>query len=181
MRARRRASRPSASEMRRPAAVEQREHRGVARENPWLALLAGAQIGVGHRAWRPRSASGFGSVLAIFGARTAASAPTLPLPLRSRKRANDAHARQHAHQRAAADAVGAPRRHEGAHVLRRQRGKLRERRRGRRDARPGSPGTAARRARRPPRVFGDIRRSAPRWRSQRTISAATFGATDSRS
>ena len=34
-------------------------------------------------------ASGFGSVLATFGARTAASAPTLPLPLRSRKRANE--------------------------------------------------------------------------------------------
>ena len=34
-------------------------------------------------------ASGFGRVLATFGARTAASAPTLPLPLRSRKRANE--------------------------------------------------------------------------------------------
>ena len=34
-------------------------------------------------------ASGFGSVLATFGARTAASAPTWPLPLRSRKRANE--------------------------------------------------------------------------------------------
>ena len=34
-------------------------------------------------------ASGFGSVFASFGARTAASAPTLPLPLRSRKRANE--------------------------------------------------------------------------------------------
>jgi hypothetical protein len=34
-------------------------------------------------------ASAFGSVLPIFGARTAESAPTLPLPLRSRKRANE--------------------------------------------------------------------------------------------
>ena len=34
-------------------------------------------------------AIGFGSVLASFGARTAASAPTLPLPVRSRKRANE--------------------------------------------------------------------------------------------
>ena len=35
------------------------------------------------------TASGFGRVLAIFGARTALSAPTLPLPLRSRKRAKE--------------------------------------------------------------------------------------------
>ena len=35
------------------------------------------------------TASGFGSVRGTFGARTAASAPTLPLPLRSRKRANE--------------------------------------------------------------------------------------------
>src|SRR5665213_1673856 len=34
-------------------------------------------------------ASGFGSVLPTLGARTAASAPTLPFPLRSRKRANE--------------------------------------------------------------------------------------------
>jgi hypothetical protein len=35
------------------------------------------------------AASGFGKVLPIFGARTAASAATLPLPLRSRKRAKE--------------------------------------------------------------------------------------------
>jgi hypothetical protein len=34
-------------------------------------------------------ARGFGSVFAIFGVRTEARAPTLPLPLRSRKRANE--------------------------------------------------------------------------------------------
>src|SRR5450631_4003967 len=34
-------------------------------------------------------ASGFGNVLPTLGARTADSAPTLPLPLRSRKRANE--------------------------------------------------------------------------------------------
>jgi hypothetical protein len=33
--------------------------------------------------------SGFGNVFGTFGARTAESAPTLPLPLRSRKRANE--------------------------------------------------------------------------------------------
>ena len=36
-----------------------------------------------------RRSSGFGKVFGIFGARTADSAPTLPLPLRSRKRANE--------------------------------------------------------------------------------------------
>ena len=60
--------------------------------------------------------SGFGRVLAIFGARTAPSAPTLPLPLRSMKRANERTPASAAHQRAPADAFGAPRRHEGAHV-----------------------------------------------------------------
>ena len=70
-------------------AVEQRQHGGVARENPGLALLAGAQVGVGDALRARRPASGFGRVFAIFGARTAASAPTLPLPLRSRKRANE--------------------------------------------------------------------------------------------
>ena len=75
------------------------------------------------------TASGRGSVLPIFGARTAASAPTLPLPLRSRKRAKRAQAGERAHQRAAADIVGAPRRQEGAHIGRRQRGKLLQRRR----------------------------------------------------
>ena len=69
-------------------AIEQRHNRGVTRENPGLALLARAQIDVGD-AFRRGTASGFGRVLAIFGARTAFSAPTLPLPLRSRNRANE--------------------------------------------------------------------------------------------
>ena len=73
-------------------------------------------------------ASGFGSVFGTFGARTAASAPTLPLPLRSRNRANDRIARQRPHQRTAADAVRAPRRHERAHVLRREPGQFGQRR-----------------------------------------------------
>ena len=62
--------------------------------------------------------SGLGRVLPIFGARTAASAPTLPLPFRSRKRAK---ARAPASARISERlpiAVAAPRRHEGAHILR---------------------------------------------------------------
>ena len=63
------------------------------------------------------TASGFGRVFAIFGARTAFSAPTLPLPLRSRNRAN-AGACKLAHQRAGSDPDRAALRHEGAHILR---------------------------------------------------------------
>ena len=62
-------------------------------------------------------ASGFGSVLASFGARTAASAPTLPLPLRSRKRANE---RVPASMRISERLLmpsATPRRHEGTYVL----------------------------------------------------------------
>ena len=54
-------------------AVEQRQHGGVAREHPGLALLAGAQIGVGHAASRRRSA--------------AASATSSALSARARRRA----------------------------------------------------------------------------------------------
>ena len=75
--------------MRRPEPYKQRQHRGVAGEHPRLALLAGAHVGVGDAAWPTAMASGFGSVFGTFGARTAASAPTLPLPLRSRNRANE--------------------------------------------------------------------------------------------
>ena len=81
--------RPSASAMRRPRAVEQAEHRGVARDDPGLARFAGAQFGVGDALGSRRSASGFGKVRGSLGVRTAVSAPTLPLPLRSRKRANE--------------------------------------------------------------------------------------------
>ena len=53
-----------------------------------LALLAGAQIGVGD-ALGGRDRERLRQRLRLLGVRTAASAPTLPLPLRSRKRANE--------------------------------------------------------------------------------------------
>ena len=66
--------------------------------------------------------SGFGKVFGIFGARTADSAPTLPLPLRSRKRANErAPASERISEREPIPSA-APRRHEGAHVARLDRG-----------------------------------------------------------
>ena len=79
---------PSASAMRRPdpynsastaasRASIQGSRSSPARTSTSLTRLASA------------TASGLGKVRATFGARTAASAPTLPLPLRSRKRAND--------------------------------------------------------------------------------------------
>ena len=53
-----------------------------------------------------------------------------PCPCRSFEEAREgAHAGERAHQRAALDALGAPRRHEGAHVLRRQLGERAQRRR----------------------------------------------------
>ena len=74
--------------MRKPAAIEQRQHGGVARVNPGLACRRRRADRDRPCAWPAATGSGRGRVLPIFGARTAASAPTLPLPLRSRKRAN---------------------------------------------------------------------------------------------
>ena len=75
-----------------------------------------------------RRSSGFGKVFGTFGARTADSAPTLPLPLRSRKRANErAPASERISEREPIP-VAAPRRHEGAHVARLDRGKRFQRR-----------------------------------------------------
>ena len=110
--------------MRKPAAVEQRQHGGVAGDESTALLLVGAQLGIGDASRGRRPAAAAAMSCAIFGARTAASAPTLPLPLRSRKRANAAHAGERAHQRAAADAFGAARRHKRAHVRGRQRGEI---------------------------------------------------------
>ena len=108
--------------------VKQREHGGVAREDPRLALLAGAQVGVGEPLG-VRNVSGFGSVFATFGARTAESAATLPLPLRSRKRANERAPASARISERAPNTVRAPRRHEGAHILRRELREFLERRR----------------------------------------------------
>jgi hypothetical protein len=65
--------------------------------------------------------------LAIFGARIAESAPTLPLPSRSRKRPNERSPASAPHQRSPADLVRAPHRHEGSDVARLERGKCRKR------------------------------------------------------
>jgi hypothetical protein len=63
--------------------VEQRHHGGVARPDPRLAVFSGANVRVGHLP-RGQSWIGFGRLLPIFGARIADSAPTLPLPSRSK-------------------------------------------------------------------------------------------------
>ena len=73
-------------------------------------------------------ASGFGNVFGTFGARTAASAPTLPLPLRSRKRANERTPASARISERPPMPSAAPRRHEGAHVLRREPGEFGQRR-----------------------------------------------------
>jgi hypothetical protein len=62
------------------------------------------------------TASGFGKVFGIFGARTALSAPTLPLPFQKTREA--ARPGELAHQGATADSLGPARCHESPHVLR---------------------------------------------------------------
>ena len=78
-------------------------------------VFARAHVGVGHRL-ALSTVSGFGKVLPTFGARIAASAPSLPLPSRFEEFAERAQARQRPHQRAAGDVVGAAHGHEGADV-----------------------------------------------------------------
>ena len=122
-------------------------------------------------AWRRRTASGFGSVLPIFGARTAASAPTLPLPSRSRKRAKE---RRPASARIS-ERPPMPSARRSAMKARTSAARVAAKpgsvTRCRRDARPGKQGTGARRAHRP-RAFSAtcaVRRA--RCVSQRAISA----------
>ena len=69
-------------------------------------------------------ASGFGSVFGDLRRAHGGERADLALAVAFEEARERAHAREHAHQRAAADAVGAPRRHEGAHVRRRQRREL---------------------------------------------------------
>ena len=109
-------------------AVEQRQHGGVAREDPRLALLAGAEVGIGDLLGRcdgERLRQRLRHLRRAHGGERA----DLALAVAFQKARERAHARERPHQRAAADAVAAPRRHEGAHVLRRELGEFGERRR----------------------------------------------------
>ena len=109
-----------------PRAVEQSEHGGVAREHPGLAFLAGAQIDVG-QLFRctdaDRLRQRLGDLRRAHGGERADAALALAFEV-ARERA---HACERAHQRAAADTVGAPRGEERAHVRRRELDEPRER------------------------------------------------------
>ena len=110
------------------AAIEQAEHCGIARMNPRLAAVARGDIGIGDGArarHRKRPRQGLADLRRAHGGKRAD--PALAVALE--KAREGARAGERSHQRAAADAVGAPRRHEGAHIGRRQRGKLFQRRR----------------------------------------------------
>ena len=96
-------------------AVEQAQHRGIARDDPGLARFAGAQIGVG-------DALGGGDGQRLrqgprqLGRAHGGERADLALAVALQEAGERARARQHAHQRAVAGAVAAPRRHEGAHI-----------------------------------------------------------------
>ena len=135
-----------------PAAVEQRQHGGVAREDPGLAFLAGAQVGVGDALGGgdgERLRQRLGNLRRAHRGERA----DLALAVAFEEARERAHAGQRAHQRAAADARRAPRRHEGAHVLRGELGELGQRWRAAEMLGEKAEELARRRARRPPAVF----------------------------
>ena len=107
-------------------AVEQCQHRGIAGENPGIALLAGAQIGVGH-ALGGRDRERLRQRLRELGRAHGGKRAHLALAVALEEAREGAHAREHAHQRAAADAVGAPCGEKGAHVERRKARQRRQR------------------------------------------------------
>src|SRR5262249_19063117 len=100
-----------------PRAVEQGQHRGVARQNPGLALLAGAQASVSD-ALGGRDREGLGQRPCQLRRSYRRQRADLAFAVAFEKAGERARAREHTHQRAAADAVGPPRRHERAHVER---------------------------------------------------------------
>ena len=100
-------------------AVEQREHRGVSCEHPGLAILARAQLGVGEPA-RRRHGERLRQRLLDLRRTDRGERRDAPLALAFEKAGERARAGERPHQRAAADAIIAPMRHEGAHVPRRQ-------------------------------------------------------------
>ena len=100
-------------------AVEQRQHRGVPRQHPGLAVLSGPQAGVGE-AFGRRHRERLGQALLDFRRPDRGQRADLALALAFQETGERARAGERPHQRAAADAVAAAVRHEGAHVARRE-------------------------------------------------------------
>ena len=114
--------------MRRPGAVEERQHGCVAGEDPALAAFAGARLRVGDRdrvRGRERPRQGLCDLGAADRREGRRRAEALAVEV-ARK---GAQARELAHQGAALHALAAPRRHEGAHVQRLQPHEVADRRR----------------------------------------------------
>ena len=171
--------RPSASEMRRPDPY-----------NSAITAASRAQI-QGSRSSPARSSAsvkrlaaaiwiGFGRLLPTLGARIADSAPTLPLPSRSRKRPNE---RKPASARISErPPISSPRRiamkaltSVASSAANRASVTARP------SARRGRRGIAGGRGHRLPSVFGDSRRSARRCDSQRVICSAMSSSAQSSS
>ena len=108
--------------------IEQRQHRGIACEYPRLAIFARAQIGVGD-AFRRRDRERLRQCLRHLRRAHGIERRDLAFAVALQKTREGARAGKPAHQRARGDIVRAPRRHEGAHVLRGELGQLLERRR----------------------------------------------------
>jgi hypothetical protein len=112
----------------KPAAIEQPQHRRVARADPRLALVAGRGVRIGHafggvRRQRPRQR------LAELRRPHRRKRSDLALAVAFQITAECPQPGQGPHQRAAADPVRPPRRQERAHVRRRERREFLQRRR----------------------------------------------------
>ena len=107
-------------------AVQQRHHGGVARPDPGIAVFAGALVGVGEALGR-RHLDRFRQALADLGRADRRQRADLAFAFPFEEAPERAQARQRPHQRAAADIVGAPHRHEGPDVAGLERGKARQR------------------------------------------------------
>jgi hypothetical protein len=96
-------------------AVQQRQHGGVAGENPRRAIFAGAQLRVG-QAHCGRNAERLRQSPGNLGAAHGRERADLALAIALEEAGERARRRQRAHQRAAGDSLAAARRHERPHV-----------------------------------------------------------------
>ncbi len=95
--------------------VQQRHHRGVARPDPGIAVFAGALVGVGETLGR-RHLDRLRQALADLGRADRRQRADLALAFPFEETPERAQPCQRPHQRAPADIVGAPHRHEGPDI-----------------------------------------------------------------
>ena len=118
--------RPSASEMRRPEPYSSAITAASRAQIQGSRVLAGALVGVG-KAFGRRHLDRLRQALADLGRADRRQRADLALAFPFEEAPERAQARQRPHQRAAADIVGAPHRHEGPDIAGLERGKARQR------------------------------------------------------